>query len=34
MWLPGNFLFFGFLIGLFFLWAKEEEIDALPKSMK
>lgn len=34
MWIPGNFLFFGFLIGLFFLWAKEEEIDALPKSMK
>jgi len=32
MWLPGNFLFFGFLIGLFFLWAKEEEKDALPRA--
>ncbi|MBM32188.1 MAG: hypothetical protein CL764_04925 [Chloroflexi bacterium] len=34
MWLPGNFLFLGFLIGLFFLWAKEEEKDALPKLKK
>ena len=33
MWLPGNFLFFGILVGLFFLWAKEEEKDALPKSI-
>ena len=33
MWIPGNIVFFGFLVGLFFLWAKEEEENALPKSI-